>query len=257
MARKANIAKEEIYQACWELIEAKQFPNIPRLTEHFLQKDGRRCSNTTFMNAIAEWEEHFKDQQQHELKELDGVLLPIFHRFSREVTQNLGQLLDEKTLEIEEAHQQKQHATNGSYLSLSSALVELQKAYDLLQGKHIKTNAHNVYLEQSLALEQQRGEMNEQKYQDSLSHSKVLSRQLKEEQNRNTELRINLSQKEVDLAKQDNKIAFLQEELATIKSAQEQKTRNDASTWQAMHKTLEQLAASLQDTQHKDRAEKQ
>ena len=61
MARKANIAREEIHQACWELIEKNSFPNIPRLTEYFLQKDGRRCSNTTFLNAITDWEETYKD----------------------------------------------------------------------------------------------------------------------------------------------------------------------------------------------------
>jgi len=53
MAReKPNIAREEIHSSLFGSLTRKKkkntFPNIPRLTEHFGSKDGRRCSNNDF-----------------------------------------------------------------------------------------------------------------------------------------------------------------------------------------------------------------
>jgi chromosome segregation ATPase len=254
MARKANIAREEIHQACWELIEKNNFPNIPRLTEYFLQKDGRRCSNTTFLNAITDWEEAYKEQQQHELSELNDVLLPVFKRFSREVTQNLGKLLDEKSSEIEQHQILKQEATQSGYLSLSSALIELQAAHDSLTSEHKKVSDEAETFKQKLAF-------SEQRYQEVIAQNAVLTNQIKQEQKEITELRINLSQKEVDLAKQDNQLTKLVEEnaklTATLDEAQHNKTKEDAKKWQEMTKKLDALTSSVKTMQRKDRGTKQ
>lgn len=254
MARKANIAREEIHQACWELIEKNSFPNIPRLTEYFLQKDGRRCSNTTFLNAISDWEEAYKEQQQHELSELNDVLLPVFKRFSREVTQNLGKLLDEKSTEIEQHQILKQEATQSGYLSLSSALIELQAAHDSLTTEHKKISDEAETLKQKFVF-------SEQRYQEVIAQNAVLTSQIKQEQKENTELRINLAQKEVDLAKQDNQLAKLTEEnaklAATLEENQQNKIKNDTKKWQEMTEKLDALTSSVKTMQRKDRGTKQ
>ena len=254
MARKANIAREEIHQACWELIEKNSFPNIPRLTEYFLQKDGRRCSNTTFLNAITDWEEAYKEQQQHELSELNDVLLPVFKRFSREVTQNLGKLLDEKSSEIEQHQKLKQEATLSGYMSLSSALIELQTAYDSLMSEHKKVGDEAETFKQKFAF-------SEQRYQEVIAQNSVLTSQIKQEEKDNAELRINLAQKEVDLAKQDNQIAKLTEEnaklAAFLEENQQNKIKDDAKKWQEMTKKLDALTSSVKTMQRKDRGSKQ
>ena len=253
MARKANIAREEIHQACWELIEKNTFPNIPRLAEHFSLKDGRRCSNTTFMNAIAEWEDAYKEHQQHQLQELSDTLLPIFKRFSRDVTQNLGQLLDEKSTDLEQHQILKQEATEGGFLSLSSALIELQKAHDALTTEHKKICSHTESLQQQYAF-------SEQRYQDVISQNHVLNSQLKQEQKDNAELRINLSQKEVDLAKQDNQLTALKQDktklTAQLESHQAKKVKGEAEKWLAITKKLDTLTSSIESINHKDRGSK-
>ncbi|WP_417528482.1 hypothetical protein [Marinomonas shanghaiensis] len=250
MARKANIAREEIHQACWELLEQNSFPNIPRLAEFFMKKDGRRCSNTTLMNAIAEWEDAYKDQQQHQLKELSDVLQPVFKRFSREVTQQLGQLLDEKSSDLEQHQIRKLEATQSGYLSLSSALIELQEAHDALIMEHKTVCDDAVMAKQKLAL-------SEQRYQDVMTQNAVLTNQIKQEQKDNQELRINLAQKEVDLAKQDNALTRLHEENTKLASALENnrkdKMENDEIKWQEMAKKLDALTRSLKTMPRKDR----
>ncbi|WP_137169790.1 hypothetical protein [Marinomonas sp. FW-1] len=254
MARKANIAREEIHQACWDLLEKNSFPNIPRLADYFLQKDGRRCSNTTFLNAITEWEETYKEHQQNELSELNDVLLPVFKRFSREVTQNIGQLLDEKSSEIEQHQIRKQEATQSGYLSLSSALVELQDAYDALTSEHQKLSSEAETLKQKSAL-------NEQRYQEVMAQNAVLNSQIKQAQKDNTELRINLAQKEVDLAKQDNRLSQLSQENQKLIEAQQEsknaKAKDEAQQWQMMAKKLDELTNSMKTMQRKDRGSKQ
>lgn len=250
MARKANIAREEINQACWDLLEKNLFPNIPRLTEYFLKKDGRRCSNTTFMNAIAEWEVTYKEHQEHHLKELDDVLSPVFKRFSRDITQNIGLLLDEKVNSIEQQQTLKQNAVKGGYLSLSSSLVDLQKSYDSLLDKHESTKKQTLELKQ-------RQTFNQQRHQEILTQNQVLSSQIKQKTSENTELRINLSQKEVDLAKLDNQIAQLKRENADLKGLhkdkQNQQALIDAKKWQMMNEKLDTLTNSLKTMVHKDR----
>jgi len=254
MARKANIARDEMYQACWELIEKNSFPNIPRLAEYFLQKDGRRCSNTTFMNAIAEWEEAYKEHQQHQLQELNEVLLPVFKRFSRDVTQNLGQLLDEKTTEVEQHQMRKQEASESGYLSLSSALIELQERHDELIIEHQKARACIAEFEQKLNFSEQRNH-------DVISQNHVLNSQLKQEKKDNTELRINLSQKEVDLAKQDNQLELLKQENTKLtvqqKKSEAKQAKNDTDKWQEITKKLDTLTSSIKTINHKDRGPKQ
>lgn len=254
MARKANIAREEIHQACWELIEKNSFPNIPRLTEYFLQKDGRRCSNTTFLNAITDWEEAYKEQQQHELNELNDVLLPVFKRFSREVTQNLGKLLDEKSSDIEQHQIRKQEATQSGYLSLSSALVELQKTHDLLTSEHKKASHEAETFKQQLAF-------SEQRYQEVMAQNAVLTSQIKQEQKQTAELRINLAQKEVDLAKQDNQLSQLAQEnqklATTLQEIQNTKVKEEAVQWQMVAKKFDELTNSMKTMQRKDRGSKQ
>lgn len=254
MARKANIAREEIHQACWELLESNNFPNIPRIADYFLQKDGRRCSNTTLLNAISEWEDAYKEHQQHQLKELNDVLGPVFKRFSREVTQQLGQLLDEKSTEIEQHQIRKQEATQSGYLSLSSALIELQAAHDALTIECQKRT------EEAETLKQKWG-FSEQRYQEVMAQNAVLNSQIHQSQKDNAELHLNLAQKEVDLAKQDNQLALLKEENARLTKERlacqsEQRLDNDTK-WQEMSKKLEEITHSVKTMQGKDRGSKQ
>ncbi len=254
MARKANIAREEIHQACWELLESNHFPNIPRIADYFLQKDGRRCSNTTLLNAITEWEDAYKEHQQHQLIELSDVLAPVFKRFSREVTQQLGQLLDEKTTEIEQHQLRKQEATQSGYLSLSSVLIELQTAHDELTIECQKRTEEAETLKQKWAF-------GEQRYQEVVAQNSVLTSQIQQAQKDSSELRLNLAQKEVDLAKQDNQLALLKEENARLTAElidrqNEQRTDEDKK-WQEMSKKLEEITHTVKTMQGKDRGSKQ
>lgn len=261
MARKANISKEEIHQACWELIETNRFPNIPRLTQYFLEKDGRRCSNTTFLNAISEWEESYAEHQQNQLQELDALLHPVFQRFSREATQHLGQLLDEKNAEIEMHHANKQEAANGSYNSLSEALIEAQAKIDELTAQNNESHNTLTITTQKLAMLEEQNSQIKQQNQDLVSQSKVVTAQLKQEQKSNTELQLNLSQKEVDLAKQDAKLVLLTAENKRLESmlasqAEKHTVRMDEH-WQLMSEKLDVLTASFKSGQGKYRDEKQ
>ncbi|MEO9274285.1 hypothetical protein ABFY09_05445 [Marinomonas sp. 5E14-1] len=255
MARKANILNEEIHQACWELLEKNSFPNIPRVADFFLTKDGRRCSNTTLMKAIAEWEDMYKEQQEHELKDLDEVLLPAFKSFSRNVTKSFGLLLDEKVADLEKHQTQKQNATEGGYLSLSSALVELQQAYEEIEEQHASAERKNLELEQQALLLEQRN-------QTLLAQNQVLTKQLEQEREGSIELRLNLSQREVDLAKLDNKLTQTREEKRQasneITRLKEQSNKQNERNWAKITDTLKSLSSSVQVLQsqaeeHKDR----
>lgn len=253
MARKANISREEIHLACWDLLETNNFPNIPRIADYFLQKDGRRCSNTTLMNAIAEWEESYKEHQQHQLKELNQLLLPVFKRFTREATHQLGQLLDEKGAETEERHNLKQKATEGGYLSLSQALIELQTQYDDLSEKYEEVSSYAASMEHKLSLSQQR-------YDDVLTQNKVLNSQLNQAQKANAELRINLAQKEVDLAKQDNLLSILTQEklklTAHVEELQNKQQIENHANWQELAKQLTELTSTVKTIEGNDRGRK-
>ncbi|MBJ7556914.1 hypothetical protein [Marinomonas spartinae] len=253
MARKANIAREEIHQACWELLEKNQFPNIPRIADYFLDKDGRKCSNTTLMNAISEWEELYKEHQQHQLKELGSSLAPSFNRFSRDVTQILGRLLDEKMLDAEAQYALRLSATEGQYSSLSLALCELQDAYDAVLEERESLKVMNTQLNEHLKLTQQR-------YDDVYSHHQVINNQLTRERSEKEALRLNLDQHEVDLAKQDHLISSLKEENSTlkqqVKSLQEEQRSVDKQHRQAVDQTLQEIARTMKQIQGKDRDNK-
>lgn len=253
MARKANIAREEIHQACWDLLEQNLFPNIPRVAEYFLNKDGRHGSNTTLMNAISEWEESYHEFQQHKLKELDDSLAPVFNHFSREVTQVLGKLLDEKLLDLEKQQQLREDAAKGGYQSLSESLITLQNQFEQLE-------------EDKLALADAHREMTEkhsfahQRYEDVLAQNHVLTSQLKTLQKERDALQINLSQREVDLAKQDNQLAQLKDENVSLKSQlatlQDKKQAKESAQLASLQQQLTELTQSVAEIRLKDRDKK-
>lgn len=255
MARKANISNEEIHQACWELLERNSFPNIPRLADFFLDKDGRRCSNTTFIKAIAEWESIYQEQQENEFQDLDEVLLPAFKSFSRNITKSVGILLDEKIADIEKHQMLKKNAIEGGYLSLSSTLIELQKAYEELENQYSNTEKKILEIEQQAMFL-------EQKNQTLLSQNQVLTKQLEQEKKESAELRLNLSQREVDLAKLDNKLSQAVEEKRQtsheIAYMKEQSREQEQRNWVQITDTLKSLSLSVEALQsqaeeHKDR----
>ncbi|MBU1466563.1 MAG: hypothetical protein KJ883_09550, partial [Gammaproteobacteria bacterium] len=99
------------------------------------------------------------------------------------------------------------------------------------------------------------------RYQEVIAQNSVLTSQIKQEEKDNAELRINLAQKEVDLAKQDNQIAKLTEEnaklAAFLEENQQNKIKNDAKKWQEMTKKLDALTSSVKTMQRKDRGTKQ
>lgn len=250
MARKANISKEEIHQACWELLENNTFPNIPRIAAYFINKDGRKCSNTTLLNAISEWEESYKEHQQHQLKQLDDVMAPVFQRFSREVTQSLGKLLDEISLDLEQDFQRKDQAIDGRYLSLSESLISAQQELEASQ------QALSQRQEEHLSL-QHKAELLAQRNADLSASNNVLSAQLLELQTQNQELSINLAQKEVDLAKLDNRLASSleqQERLQQkIRQIELENRQLQEDKWQQINQQLTSMADSLNTLSSKHR----
>ncbi|MCB5160334.1 hypothetical protein [Marinomonas algarum] len=257
MARKANISKEEIHQACWSLIEDNCFPNIPRLADFFLKKDGRRCSNTTLLNAVTEWEEQYKEQQQNQLTFLDEDLSPIFKRFSREVTQCFGQLLDEKTAEILQQNTVKQGSIDGGYLSLSEDIIALQGSNDVLSKNCTQLEEQVATLKQQLAIAEHHVSRAQQQAEDVLTQNKVVTYQLSQEQENNTELQLNLSQKEVELAKQDTQLQQLRNENTRLNESIQQlryeKENKQQESWQVISEKIEALSASVKTMQLKDR----
>ena len=148
----------------------------------------------------------------------------------------------------------KQEATENGYLSLSTTLIELQNSYDqlVLEHKQILNEAELV---------KQKHEYSEQRYQQVLTQNAVLTNQIKQEQQHNTECRINLAQKEVDLAKQDNQILMLEEQNAKlvkqVEELQRQKAQAEAKSWQKMAEKLDSLSSSLKSLSAKDRGSKQ
>ncbi|GAB3475925.1 hypothetical protein [Marinomonas epiphytica] len=254
MARKANISKEEIHQACWELLEKNTFPNIPRLANYFVELDGRKCSNTTFMNAIAEWEEEYKLQQQHELAELEGLLTPSIERFNREVTKLIGTLLEEKERDLEQTQLLKQQATHTGQLSLASALCELQESYEYLQEKHL-------IAEQQLKQRTLEHQQAEQKANDALNQNRVLSRQLEQADEQIKKLNLSNSQYQFDLAKQDHKIQSQQSELSEkkrlISTLEEKLEQVKKSDNEAFNDKLNDIQNQLLDLKRSNRGSEQ
>jgi len=205
MARKANIAREEIIMACWSLLEQNFFPNIPRLTDFFLKQDGRKCSNTTFLKAITEWEELYKERQDASFDDLSHVFMPSFKKFERDITRDLQSLLEETLHSEDNAHALKRDATVGQYLSLSS-LVEQQENQietqsklinELIEGKRIN-DEKNLYLEK--------------RYQETLSTLRTQQIKSEERDSLLKELNLNLVQKELDQTKLELKLALVDEE---------------------------------------------
>ncbi|MCV2402810.1 hypothetical protein OFY17_07920 [Marinomonas sp. C2222] len=250
MARKANITSEEIHMACWELMELNQYPNIPRLAEYFSNKDGRKCSNTTFMKAISEWEDLYREHQENQFASLSEVLAPTFKSFNRKLMEQLGQLLDEKTVDAESKQKLKVDAVEGGYLSLSQALSSLQEKFETLSKSYAKSQIELSELKAKLSY-------SEERRQDLKNQNQVLFHQLKKEKEENNLLAANLSQKEVDLAKLDNELASLKADNRRTfeleqKQATLQKEDSDAK-WQNLNDRLDSMTATLLSFQNKDR----
>ncbi|ADZ91482.1 hypothetical protein [Marinomonas mediterranea] len=211
MARKANISREEIIEACWRLLEQNRFPNIPRLAAHFLELDGRKCSNTTLLNGVSEWEELYQEYKKNELSELDALLDPALKRFSRDVTQTLALLLDEKSADIEEHFSLKQGSLSGQYLSLSNVVADQEAQIDQLREDNVTLNAENRLIQQELSQVSER-------LDNQLSQTRVQQSQISEQEAELKELNLNLAQREVDLAKQDAELRSLREENKRLSS---------------------------------------
>ena len=209
MARKANISREEIILACWSLLEQNYFPNIPRLTEYFLKKDGRKCSNTTFLKAITDWEELYKERQEASFKDLSSVFMPSFKKFERDISKDLESLLEEKLHQEENEQTLKRDATHGQYLSLSE-LTQKQTAEIERQEKEIEQ------LSIKGDLDNQKIEKLTLRYQETLTTLKVAQSQSDHEKSQLKEMTLNVSQKELDLTKLELKLNLIEEDRSRL-----------------------------------------
>lgn len=244
MARKANISKEEIIEACWQLIEQNTFPNIPRLSAYFLQLDGRACSNTTLLNAINDWEELYREQQESELSDLKENLEPSFKRFERDVVQALSLVLGEKIQAHEDALTLRQAAIEGRSDSLSEAFVESTEQVSQLTTEL----AERVDEVDQL---QQQNQLLSERYEQTLSRSRVLESELEKHQRELKERDAQLSQAQVDLAKQDKQIEMLNHALEAAKSELSQLKTAQTQEYNALLgkavADLQEIAKSLPD----------
>lgn len=219
MARKANIAKEEIIEACWKLIENNTFPNIPRLSQFFKDLDGRGCSNTTLLNAINEWEEAYREYQESEVKDVAEHLSPSFKRFERDIVQSLSVLLDEKVHAFEAQMSLRKEALEGRNDSLSTAYIESEAQLEkvLLELDTAKAN--------ETVLQAQQQQLSE-RLEHTLVRNRVLENELADSARKLQEADTQLSQAQVDLAKQDQTIVMLNDALTNaqhqIKQLQQQ-----------------------------------
>ncbi|SBS31430.1 hypothetical protein MAQ5080_01971 [Marinomonas aquimarina] len=206
MARKANIAKEEIIEACWKLIEGNTFPNIPRLSQYFKELDGRGCSNTTLLNGINDWEEAYREYQESEVKDIGEQLTPSFKRFERDVVQSLSVLLDEKVHAYEQQMSLRKEALEGRGDSLSQALIaseaQLEQTLDALQLSQANEQQ----------LQTQKDQLAE-RLDHALARNRVLEKEQAEASAKLHEADTKLSQAQVDLAKQDQTIQMLNDAL--------------------------------------------
>ncbi|WP_417506273.1 hypothetical protein [Marinomonas gallaica] len=227
MARKANIAKEEIIEACWRLIETNTFPNIPRLSEYFKELDGRGCSNTTLLNAINDWEEDYREHQETELKDITEQLTPTFKRFERDVIQQLSVLLDEKIQANEHQLALKKDAIEGRDNSLADAYIRSEQ-----QLEETQTLLDSVQQSEQDLLHQ--NQQITQRYEDTLSRTRVLESELDDNKRQLREADTKLNQAQVDLAKQDQQIKMLTE---TLKTTQQQ-LANLAHQTQSQHEQM-------------------
>lgn len=236
MARKANIAKAEIIEACWKLIEENTFPNIPRLSAYFQNLDGRGCSNTTLLNAITEWEEAYREQQESELADIKGSLEPSFKRFERDVIQALSVVVDEKIQAFEEQLSLRKSALEGRQNSLSEALIQSEQALEASQTQlnHLTEKHERVV---------QKNTLTHERYEATLARVRVLESELAQSNRSKQEAQTKLNQAQVDLAKQDKQIEMLSNALT---AAQEQVTQLQNSQ-QASYSS--QFAQAIKDLQ--------
>ncbi|WP_191603357.1 hypothetical protein [Marinomonas algicola] len=205
MARKANISREEILLACWDLLEQNYYPNIPRVAEYFQKRDGRKCSNTTLLNSISEWEEQYKERQQVKFSDLGNALNPVFKKIEREFVQVLQSQLDEKVGEFEHSEQLKSDAVKGRYLSLSKSLAT--QADQLLNAEE----KANLFEKKSHELMNDFQYM-KQRYEDTLSTLSVSTESLRACEQQLKEIQLNLVQKEVDLVKIESRYSAIENE---------------------------------------------
>lgn len=237
MARKANIAKEEIIEACWRLIETNTFPNIPRLSEYFKELDGRGCSNTTLLNAINEWEEDYREHQQSELKDITDQLAPTFKRFERDVIQHLSVMLDQKIELHEHQASLKKDALDGRENSLAEAYIRSEQQLEETQER-LNTVQQT---EQTLVAQNQQLA---QRYDDTLSRSRVLESELEASKRQLREADSKLNQAQVDLAKQDQKIQML---MSSLEAAEQQIEQLKAQTQNQYEQILNSAVAEIKE----------
>ena len=211
MARKANISREEIILACWALIEQNYFPNIPRLSEYFIKLDGRKCSNTTLLKGITEWEELYKERQESSFKSITEHLMPSFKKFERDIGRDLEILLEEQLQQKQLADNLKQDAANGQYLSLS-ALVEEQA--ERIEAQSNELTACQQVLQENKA----QASHFEKRYKETLASLHIAQNTNQELTAQVKELDLELMQKEVD----SNKLASQLEAEKTKNQALEQ-----------------------------------
>lgn len=254
MARKANIAREEIIMACWSLLEQNFFPNIPRLADYFHKQDGRKCSNTTFIKAITEWEELYKERQDASFNDLTDAFMPSFKKFERDITRDLQSLLEEKLHLEESTHALKRDATKGQFLSLSS-LVEQQ-------SNEIDSQAIAILaLNECKKVNEDRNAYLEKRYQETLTTLKAQQIKSESQKVELKELSLNLAQKEVDQTKLELKIDLVDEErvrllkqidaqLLQIEALSESSNNRDIKLLTEQVETLIKL--QKQDTSRKD-----
>ncbi|KZN13210.1 hypothetical protein [Marinomonas sp. TW1] len=249
MARKANISREEIQQACWALIDKQQYPNIPRVAQYFLDKDGRQCSNTTLLNAINQWQKDYQEHEKQTQHNLDERLAPPIKQFMREASKQLNQLLEEQIFDIEAGRKLKLSAIDSDYLSLSESLAALGEAH-----QELKTAHHSQQIQMNSL--NQENQHQEKRLNDVLSHNQILKKQLEEARLENETLRLNLAQRELDLAKQDAHIKHLEQthEDALLRQQNQKQQADQANRqWQEIHSQLESLNASVNRLQDKDK----
>ncbi|AEF54749.1 hypothetical protein [Marinomonas posidonica] len=248
MARKANISRQEILQACWTLIDKHQYPNIPRVAQYFLDKDGRQCSNTTLLNAINQWQLDYDAHEKQIESNLNDRLATPINQFMREAAKQINQLIEEKAFDMEAGHKQKQSAIDSEYLSLSESLTTLEETHQELKEEH---HSHQI-LTNRLSQENQ---YLEKRLNDVMSYNQQLKTQLEEALLANETLRLNLAQRELDLAKQDAHIQSLKQTHADELSRQQKEKQFTDQTnqqWQEIRDQLRSLNSSVNSLQDKD-----
>ena len=239
MARKANISRDEIIMACWNLLEQNYFPNIPRVADYFLKLDGRKCSNTTFLKAITEWEELYKERQDASFQDLFDVFTPSFKKFERDIGRDIQQLLEEKLHHSENDQALKKDATNGQYLSLSDFVVQ--------QSQELESQEKTlVELTESKQDALQKCEHLTGRYQDTLSNLKVHQSKLEQQDKEIKTLNLNLSQKEVELASFELQLNLIKDERETLlDQIRSQQRQIENLSKQNNHKEIEDLTEQV------------